>query len=598
MTGDGRRGPSRRPIVVSGLLPAAVVLLGALFYFSLAHLGLRLHDDEGYLLDLGARVLRGETPYRDFYTIYPPSIYYLLAGLFGLFGSTLLTARYLVAGARTASLLLSYLLCRTLVPKPIAALAPLLVLLVDILAGVTLIPYSAWPAEPLILIAWLFLARWLDREKAAYCIMAGACGSLAFAFKQTQGATAAMACLVWLWTTGRPAAGPAGSHPSGTLLDRTVFLLMAGLFVLPVLGGEAPSRFLFVAVPLAGLLVLWVTRRGPGRRSGVPWFLLGGLVATGVWVGAFLPAIGPANLFEGVILEPMRQGSARFEGIRQFTRHVLDERALLAAYLGTIVAGSFLILRTSRANDAQGGPLRTEIVKLGIVLASFLCFTLYPWPYGIRVAWIAVPFVVLAVWVGWTLLGRLYHRARGNRWAGLVAAGGCVGLLAFGLIFQGRIVRWTGQFTGAFTRVVAVHLAPETLEASPLTAGPVMYRRDDEGAKAILELVLWLEANTPEGEAIPIFPRGGLVYFLSGRRNPSYYGQYGVRFGGAEEALEAFIRDLEPAEVEWFILVEMEPEARTLQIEAIGKALARRGREASPAAAFGTYHVYRTGETL
>ena len=49
--------------------------------------------DEGLVLVGADRVLRGEMPYRDFWTLYGPGSYYLLAGLYRLFGEFALVER-------------------------------------------------------------------------------------------------------------------------------------------------------------------------------------------------------------------------------------------------------------------------------------------------------------------------------------------------------------------------------------------------------------------------------------------------------------------------------------------------------------------------
>jgi len=58
--------------------------------------------DEGLVLVGADRVLRGEMPYRDFWTLYGPGSYYLLAGLFKLFGEFALVERGLDIAAKTA----------------------------------------------------------------------------------------------------------------------------------------------------------------------------------------------------------------------------------------------------------------------------------------------------------------------------------------------------------------------------------------------------------------------------------------------------------------------------------------------------------------
>src|SRR5437868_12960544 len=51
----------------------------------------RLHDhltifDEGLLLTNANALLAGQVPYRDFYTLYPPGVFLIIAGLWKVFG--------------------------------------------------------------------------------------------------------------------------------------------------------------------------------------------------------------------------------------------------------------------------------------------------------------------------------------------------------------------------------------------------------------------------------------------------------------------------------------------------------------------------------
>ena len=58
--------------------------------------------DEGLVLVGADRVLRGDMPYRDFWTLYGPGSFYLLAGLYRVFGELVLVERGLDIAAKTA----------------------------------------------------------------------------------------------------------------------------------------------------------------------------------------------------------------------------------------------------------------------------------------------------------------------------------------------------------------------------------------------------------------------------------------------------------------------------------------------------------------
>jgi len=70
-----------------------VIFSGAFFYFLAGiHREVNIYD-EGVVVYGAERVLRGDTPYRDFWTIYSPGQFYTLAAVLKLFGSFVLVER-------------------------------------------------------------------------------------------------------------------------------------------------------------------------------------------------------------------------------------------------------------------------------------------------------------------------------------------------------------------------------------------------------------------------------------------------------------------------------------------------------------------------
>ena len=105
---------SRRPetSLIDCLLGGAVSLFAIAWvwpFFSYCFLG---GQDEGIILQGSARILRGEIPYRDFFSFYTPGSYYLYAGLFKVFGISLLVARGMLLAYAALFSLLTYLLAR------------------------------------------------------------------------------------------------------------------------------------------------------------------------------------------------------------------------------------------------------------------------------------------------------------------------------------------------------------------------------------------------------------------------------------------------------------------------------------------------------
>ena len=74
------------------LLPLVVILLSLVYLLIGINQGLFVYD-EGLYLYGAMRVLDGELPYRDFWTILLPGQFYTLAALFDLFGQAIIVAR-------------------------------------------------------------------------------------------------------------------------------------------------------------------------------------------------------------------------------------------------------------------------------------------------------------------------------------------------------------------------------------------------------------------------------------------------------------------------------------------------------------------------
>ena len=68
--------------------------------------------DEGNTLCAATRVLAGETPYRDFWSLHPPGTTWLLAGAFRVFGVTLGVERAVKLGVVALAAILVFLLAR------------------------------------------------------------------------------------------------------------------------------------------------------------------------------------------------------------------------------------------------------------------------------------------------------------------------------------------------------------------------------------------------------------------------------------------------------------------------------------------------------
>jgi hypothetical protein len=108
---------ARTPVIAALLFAGALVISGITLLD-----GIQLND-EGLMLQAAARIADGQVPYSDFWWFYPPGQPYLLGGLWGLFGPSLLTWRIVRLLCDAAVAVLAWALARRGGASPRLALA-------------------------------------------------------------------------------------------------------------------------------------------------------------------------------------------------------------------------------------------------------------------------------------------------------------------------------------------------------------------------------------------------------------------------------------------------------------------------------------------
>ena len=101
--------------------------------------------DEGLMLTGAMRVAAGQIPHRDFYFVYGPAEVYLLAGLFKVFGASLLVERLFDLILKAATIAVAYAFALSHTSRAIAlfvAATALLWLFGEIAFGLTVTPVS------------------------------------------------------------------------------------------------------------------------------------------------------------------------------------------------------------------------------------------------------------------------------------------------------------------------------------------------------------------------------------------------------------------------------------------------------------------------
>ena len=151
--------------------------------------------DEGLLLFGADRVLRGDVPYRDFWTLYGPAGFYLEAALFRLFGETALVGRALDAVVKAAIVGLTFVIVLRFGRRALAAAAAVLVL--GLLIYLRNYGVPLFPAVCASLVAVQALHDVAARADRRAALVAGIAVGIAILFRHDLGADALIGCLVF-----------------------------------------------------------------------------------------------------------------------------------------------------------------------------------------------------------------------------------------------------------------------------------------------------------------------------------------------------------------------------------------------------------------
>jgi len=159
-------------------IESALKTIGLLIYFIVVLLFLLVSIrtwvyvyDEGFALLNGERILRGDLPYRDFWTIYPPGQSYVLAAVFALFGHTLTAARVYDTLVRLVIVIGVYMVGRRVAGVPVALIAAAWVTLW--LGTVMFYAYAVFPALAWSLFVLLGLIEYAGTDRLYWLAFSG-----------------------------------------------------------------------------------------------------------------------------------------------------------------------------------------------------------------------------------------------------------------------------------------------------------------------------------------------------------------------------------------------------------------------------------------
>jgi len=203
--------------------------------------------DESLVLFGADRVLHGDIPYRDFWSIYGPGAYYVQAGLFRIFGETAFVGRVADVVVKTAIVATAYLIVRTFGARAIALVASSFVLLLLVRLANYGVPLFV---AILVSMAALYgLRTAAARGSPRLAAVSGALAAVGLLYRHDLGIYCLLVCAVFLWRVRLDVRPPL---PAADSLVMPFVWGLAGVLLPPVI-------YLGLKVPVADLAFNLVT---------------------------------------------------------------------------------------------------------------------------------------------------------------------------------------------------------------------------------------------------------------------------------------------------------------------------------------------------
>ncbi len=500
---DSRTG-RRLPSLLTGLVLAALFVFGFWFLTLQLKSGANFYD-EGLILLNAERITLGELPYRDFWTLYSPGYFYLLAGVFELAGPNMLVARYLDIALRCLLTLEVYVLARRLTGRW-AALIPWAFVTLW-LGTIRFYSYPAFPATAAILLVVLLLQRYFadgSRPRLWLALAGAAVGLTALLRLDFGGYVGIGAALgVAAYELRRVSADGVAWRGRLAALVRAEAVLVAATVVI------ALPLYAYLAVK-AGFGTLWqdlivfpATTFRAARYLPVPALIPDFVNLSGPqredWVRLYVPIL----TYVAALIVAAYGLLRRDEGAGQRVPHAALYLAMVGAGLGLVVKA------TSRYHELH-----------------------------------ALPTAIVAAVLATALLYRLPAR----RWRSGVLPVGLAGL-AFLLLLNPYVLHFTEMLdryaqntpTGCYSQVPR--------------AGCILLTQDQEQA------VLYLQRRAGLNEYIyvgthrhdEIFANDVLFYFLAGRRPATKYTELHPGLANTLPVQQEIARELQAKDVRWIV---------------------------------------------
>lgn len=302
--------------------------------------------DEGNSLCAATRVLAGETPYRDFWSLHPPGTTWLLAGAFRVFGATLGVERAVKLGVVALAAVLVFLLARLGARTGWAAAAALLFV---VLPTQTLSLRSRDTGLVLVLATLLAAGAPTDRPRRR-ALLAGLLAGLTVWFKQDfVGAAAAAGAIAVAAQAVRDA--PHARRLRASLLDALVPFTVGLCGGLATLAASLAVRGTFNEFFKQAILF---PATSFGRFRSIPLSLRFRQLASAVGEGISSKGSLEAALVPVLFVAALAAAVAGFAcGGRLFRRGADGTADSASALLGSSVAGFLLLAAPWQRADLE-----------------------------------------------------------------------------------------------------------------------------------------------------------------------------------------------------------------------------------------------------
>lgn len=184
------------------------------------------------------RVLHGDLPYRDFWTMYGPAQFYVLAVFFKLFGTSILTGRFYDALIRAGIACTCFTLARLLTPTRWAFAAFAVVILWLACIYYPAYNFPVYPAMLASLISCLFFSRFLQHpSNPKQLFLAGLFVSIATIFRHDSGFyifLAELLMLIWITVQSQRSSSNRFHQSFFAVFSRRALVYLIGVVLIAV----------------------------------------------------------------------------------------------------------------------------------------------------------------------------------------------------------------------------------------------------------------------------------------------------------------------------------------------------------------------------